>query len=60
MTVQLYVRTGIGLDIEFNDDICHIVSFGEENDETVVGFMGVIIKLPFFSLYIGDFFDLEG
>lgn len=59
MTIQLYARTGIGLDIEYNDDICHIVQFGDDENESVVGFMGVLIKIPFFSIYIGDFFELD-
>lgn len=53
------IRTGIGFDIEYNNDICHIVEFDGE-DEEVVAFMGIIIKIPFFSIYIGDFFELEG
>ena len=51
-------RLGIGFDIEYNEDICHIVEFADEKEE-VLAFMGIIIKLPFVSIYIGDFFDLE-
>ena len=52
------IRLGIGLDIEYNEDICHIVQFDNETEE-VLAFMGIIIKLPFVSIYIGDFFELE-
>jgi hypothetical protein len=56
--ITINLRTGIGLDIEYNEDICHIVQFGDDKEE-VVAFMGVIIKLPFVSIYIGDFFELD-
>lgn len=57
--ITLNPRLGIGLDIEYNEDICHIVAFGDSDKEEVLAFMGIIIKLPFVSIYIGDFFDLE-
>lgn len=57
--ITFNARLGIGLDIEYNEDICHIVQFGDDENEEVVGFMGIIIKLPFTSIYIGDFFELE-
>lgn len=47
------LRQGIGIDIEFNEDICHIA----QTDETEYGlfsFSGVIILLPFVKIYIGD------
>ena len=55
--IMFKFRQGIGLDIEYNEDICHIVSNGDE--EQVVAFCGALIKLPFLTIYIGDFFDLE-
>jgi hypothetical protein len=51
------LRQGIGFDIEYNEDICHILSNGERED--VVAFAGALIKLPFLTIYIGDFYDLE-
>jgi hypothetical protein len=57
MSFVFKFRQGIGLDIEYNEDICHIVTNGE--DEQVVAFCGVLLKLPFLTIYIGDFFDLE-
>lgn len=51
-------RLGIGFDIEHNEDICHIVEFDNDKEE-VVAFMGIIIKIPFVSIYIGDFFELD-
>jgi hypothetical protein len=57
--ITINPRLGIGLDIEYNDDVCHIVEFDNSDKEEVVGFMGIIIKLPFVSIYIGDFFELD-
>jgi len=57
--ITINPRLGIGLDIEYNDDVCHIVEFDNSDKEEVVGFMGIIIKLPFLSIYIGDFFELD-
>lgn len=56
--ITINPRLGIGLDIEYNEDVCHIVEFDNSDKEEVVGFMGIIIKLPFVSIYIGDFFEL--
>ena len=55
--IMLKLRQGIGFDIEYNEDICHIVTNG--NEENVVAFAGVLIKIPFITIYIGDFYDLE-
>jgi len=51
--IVINLRQGIGIDIEFNEDICHIA----QTDETEYGlfsFSGVIILLPFCKIYIGD------
>ena len=57
--IVIKLRQGIGLDIEYNEDICHIIEGEKEGEDEFVAFAGVIIKLPFISIYIGDFFDLE-
>jgi hypothetical protein len=51
------LRQGIGLDIEYNEDIQHTISDGDNDWD--VAFAGIIIKVPFLSIYIGDFFDKE-
>ena len=51
------LRQGIGLDIEYNEDIQHTLSDGETDIDCE--FMGVIIKIPFVSIYIGDFYEKE-
>lgn len=55
--ILLRFRHGIGLDIEYNEDICHILTDGKTED--VVAFVGVIIKIPFITIYLGEFYDLE-
>lgn len=55
--VVIKTRLGIGLDIEHNEDILHIVE--HEEGQLLAAFMGLIIKLPFFSIYIGDFAEVE-
>lgn len=55
--IMFRFRQGIGFDIEYNEDICHIVTNGDE--ENVVAFAGILIKIPFITAYIGDFYDLE-
>jgi hypothetical protein len=52
------LRQGIGLDVEYNEDICHIIQ-DDNGNEDFVAFQGALIKIPFFTIYIGDFFDLE-
>ena len=47
------LREGIGLDIEFNQDICHIAST-DEIEDGLFAFIGIIILLPFVKIYIGD------
>ena len=46
------LRQGIGIDIEYNEDICHLVE--REQDTVLYGFSGVIILLPFLKIYIGS------
>lgn len=50
-------RKGIGLDIEFNDTICHIIDDGGDNDK-LFSYSGILIKLPFISVYIGEFEEI--
>ena len=50
--ISAQLRHGLGFDIEFNEDICHIVDTGEK--QCLYGFTGVIILLPFTKIYIGD------
>lgn len=51
-------RQGIGLDIEYNDDVIHRVVYGDDTEE-YMGFVGIIIKLPLCQIYIGDMFGMD-
>jgi len=50
-------RLGIGFDIEHNEDVCHVV--GDDDGRFIAAFEGLIIKIPFFSVYIGEFSELD-
>lgn len=51
--ILIELRQGIGLDIEYNEDICHIADTDEVKDG-LFAFVGIIILLPFIKIYIGD------
>ena len=55
--ITLSTRLGIGFDIEHNENIIHLV--GDDEDQVPAAFMGLIIKIPFLSCYIGDFYELD-
>lgn len=51
--IIIELRQGFGIDIEFNQDICHIAST-DEIEDGLFAFIGIIILLPFIKIYIGD------
>lgn len=51
--IVINLRQGIGIDIEFNEDICHI-AHTDETEYGLFSFSGVIVLLPFLKIYIGD------
>jgi hypothetical protein len=51
--VIVNLRQGIGFDIEYNEDICHIADTDEVTDG-LFAFIGIIILLPFIKIYIGE------
>ena len=55
--ITINMRLGIGFDIEHNDTICHVV--GDEEGRFIAAYEGLIIKVPFFSVYIGEFSELD-
>ena len=56
--ININTRFGLGFDIEHNENTIHLVEIAE--DKTIpVAFMGLIIKVPFFSCYIGDFYEVQ-
>lgn len=62
MEILVRPRLGIGLDIEHNEEICYRVGFIDERgreEEGLICFVGIILKLPFLTIYIGDFMDRQ-
>ena len=55
--IVINTRFGIGFDIEHNENICHVVEDSE--GRFVAGFQGLIVKVPFLSLYWGEFEELD-
>jgi hypothetical protein len=55
--IVVELRQGIGLDIEFNETICHIIDDGGPQDK-LVSYSGILLKLPFLSIYIGEFDEI--
>lgn len=62
MEFVVRTRLGIGIDIESNEDICYRVSYindeGKE-EEDIICYNGLLIKVPFLTIYIGEFFPIE-
>jgi len=56
--IRFALRQGIGFDIEYNDEICYI-AIGEDGREVMLGFNGMIIKLPFIQIDWGEMYELE-
>ena len=57
MSIHINTRLGMGFDIEHNEDICHVV--GDDEGRFVAAYEVIIIKLHFFSIYIGEFSELD-
>ena len=57
MSIHINYRLGMGFDIEHNDNICHVV--GDDEGRFVAAYEGLIIRIPFFSIYIGEFCELD-
>ena len=58
MSISFGLRQGIGLDIEYSNSVYHVVDTGDDEEE-MMAFEGMIIKLPFCYIYYGDFYTLE-
>jgi hypothetical protein len=55
MQFSLLPRLGIGFDIEHNDTIIHIIDNEDGKGKILAAYEGIIIKLPFLSIYYGEF-----
>ena len=54
MFIKVSLRTGIGFDIEYNEDICYIASIEDDDDIGLYAYEGIIICLPFIKLHLGQ------
>jgi len=62
MRIVLHFRNGFGFDIEHNEDIIHVISVEDENgneEKTLGGFVGIIVRLPLLAIYIGEFSEVD-
>jgi len=50
-------RLGIGFDIEHNEINRYCLTDEEGKSEDIVCFVGLMIRLPFIEILIGDFFE---
>jgi hypothetical protein len=60
MEILVRFRLGIGLDIEHNEEICYRVGLIDEKgreEEGLICFVGLLIKVPFLTIHIGEFMD---
>lgn len=61
MDILIRPRFGFGVDVEHNEDICYRAGKTSNTDENTVllCYVGLIIKIPFFTIYLGDFFERD-
>ena len=55
--IHIDLRQGIGLDIEYNQNICYMAETrGGRN--VMLTFKGILILLPFVKIHLGDFTEI--
>lgn len=64
MSIHIEFRHGFGIDFEFNENICfRAASIDEDGNEvageTILCYIGHIIRLPLLLIYIGEFAPIE-
>lgn len=64
MSIMITLRQGIGIDIEYNNENCYRTDYYDEEGsvikhDQILCYTGIIIKLPFLTIYIGDMFPIE-
>jgi hypothetical protein len=59
MDILVRPRFGFGFDIEHNEDICYRAGENSEEDKNTIllCYVGLLIKIPFFTIYLGEFFE---
>jgi len=64
MSIMINLRQGIGFDIDYNNEICYRTDYYDDDgnvtkQDQILCYTGIIIKIPFFTIYIGDMFPIE-
>ncbi len=62
MEILIRPRLGFGLDIEHNEEICYragAIDDNEKEKEILLCFIGLLIKVPFLTIHIGEFMDRQ-
>lgn len=57
MMINIHLRQGIGIDVEYNQTICYKAETGRGRD-VMLTFEGIIILLPFVKIHLGDFTEI--
>ena len=57
MSIIARLRLGIGFDIEHNEVNRYCMTDEEGDNEAIVCFVGLAIRIPFIEILIGDFFE---
>jgi hypothetical protein len=57
MEIVIRPRLGIGLDIEHNEEICYRAEEEKSGKEVLLCYVGILLKVPFLTIYIGEFMD---
>lgn len=55
--IHVNLRQGIGLDIEYNQNICYMAETGDGRN-VMLTFQGIVILLPFVKIHLGDFTEI--
>ena len=55
--IHIDLRQGIGLDIEYNQNICYMAETGDGRN-VMLAFQGIVILLPFVKIHLGDFTEI--
>lgn len=55
--IHVNLRQGVGLDIEYNQNICYMAKTGDGRD-VMLAFQGIVILLPFVKIHLGDFTEI--
>lgn len=56
--INIVTRFGIGIDFEHSDGTPLVFEDEDEEKLFLVSFVGLVIKVPFLTCYIGDYYEV--